>query len=131
MSTHGSFVWNELATTDPKAAATFYGKVVGWEVQEFPMPDGGTYYIFRDGEQNRGGLMALADMQGPGQGAGMPPCWMSYIGVDDVDQACARATEAGGAILMPPFDIPGVGRIATIRDPQGAAVCLMKEAMEA
>lgn len=124
MNEHGSFVWNELATTDPKAAAAFYGAVVGWEVQEFPMPDGGTYYVFRDGEANRGGLMALADMQG----TAMPPFWMGYIGVDDVDQACDRATAAGGTILMPPFDIPGVGRIATIRDPQGAMISLMKEA---
>ncbi len=121
MSTQGTFVWNELATSDVEGAARFYTQTIGWSVQEFPMPDGNVYRIFMDGEENRGGLMSLEQLPD-----GTPPHWMSYIGVDDVDGTCEKAKAAGGQVVNGPFDIPGVGRMAVIVDAQGAAISIMK-----
>lgn len=125
MSETKTFVWNELVTSDLPAARAFYEGVVGWTVQSMDMPDGKTYHLFMEGDAYRGGLMSLDDIPG----AGVPPHWMSYIGVDDVDATCAATERAGGKVLMQPFDVPGVGRMATLEDPQGAQFSVMKEAI--
>ena len=57
---------------------------------------------------------------------GARPTWLGYIDVDDVDAAVAAIEQAGGKVLMQPFDIPGVGRIAMVADPQGAPFYMMK-----
>ncbi|WP_416897273.1 MAG: VOC family protein [Minwuia sp.] len=122
MSGQGKFVWNELATSDLEGALSFYRDVVGWEVEAVDMAEGGTYHILRSGDEMRGGVMSTAEISGdPPQ-----PHWMSYIGVDDVDDTCAKAKAAGGQILNGPFDVPDVGRMAVIMDPQGAVVSVMK-----
>ena len=115
---HGTFMWNELATTDVEAAKKFYGDLLGWQFDEMDMGEAGKYTILKAGDKQAGGLMA---MEGP-QWEGIPPHWMSYIAVDDVD-ACAQ--KAGDNVKVPPFDIPGVGRMCVIVDPQGAAISLM------
>ncbi|WP_417520113.1 VOC family protein [Minwuia sp.] len=122
MSTQGTFVWNELATSDLEGAKKFYTEVIGWTVDAMPMADGGTYHIFKDGEEMRGGMMSTAEIPGDPP----PPHWMGYIGVDDVDATCEKAKAGGGQILNGPFDIPNVGRMAVIMDPQGAVVSVMK-----
>ena len=53
---------------------------------------------------------------------GTPPHWMSYLAVDDVDARVAKAKAAGGAVLHEPFDVPGVGRIAILRDGGNAVI---------
>jgi len=83
--------------------------------------DGGTYWILKAGDKMAGGLMAMPS----GAPQGTPPYWMSYIAVDDVDAAVGTAAGLGGTVMMAPFDIPNVGRMAVIRDPQGAVVSLM------
>lgn len=121
MSDQGVFVWNELATSDVEGAKRFYTEVIGWTVDTVPMGDGGHYHILKDGEQMRGGLMSTDEIPGD-----VPPHWMAYIGVDDVDATCGKVAAAGGQVLNGPFDVPGVGRMAVIMDPQGAAVSIMK-----
>ncbi len=121
MAAHGTFYWNELATTDVDGAKDFYSKVIGWDFDTMPMPDGGTYWILKAGDEMAGGLMAMP----AAAPAGTPPHWMSYIAVDNVDEAVAKAGDLGGAVLAEPFDIPDVGRMGVIRDPQGAVVSLM------
>lgn len=124
MSAHGTFMWNELMTTDTDKAAAFYGKVLGWTTKSMDMGPMGTYTIVQAGDTDAGGIM---HMQGP-QFDGVPPHWTAFIAVDDVDAAAGKVTEAGGEIQMPPFDVPGVGRICTITDPTGARISLMKPA---
>ena len=125
MSTQGTFGWNELATTDPDTAGKFFAAVIGWTVKTMPNPAGeGEYHLFLRGEANAGGMLK---MDGP-QWQGIPPHWLSYIMVDDVDATVAKVPDAGGRVLNGPFDIPGVGRMAVIADPTGAAVALMTDA---
>lgn len=117
-----TFVWYELMTTDAPAATAFYQQVVGWQAADAGMP-GMDYTLLSAGEGHIGGLMALP---AEALAAGARPGWVGYIAVDDVDDQAARLLQAGGAVLRPADDIPGVGRFATVADPQGAVFCLFK-----
>ena len=117
-----SFVWYELMTSDAAAAKAFYAKVVGWSMQDMPMP-GMTYTLLRIGDTQIGGLMALPK---DASDAGMKSWWVGYVGVDDADTAAANVKRLGGKILLPPTDIPNVGRFAMVADPQGASLNLFK-----
>jgi predicted enzyme related to lactoylglutathione lyase len=109
-------------TTDPAAAEKFYRNVVGWTSAPFedsPSP----YTIFkRKGDVSVAGLMKRpADMA-------MPPFWAMYIGVPDFDAAVAHIKRLGGGELSPVIDIPSVGRMQMMRDPQGAAFYILQPA---
>jgi predicted enzyme related to lactoylglutathione lyase len=117
-----SFVWYELMTTDVAAAKTFYGKVVGWNTQDMPMPDM-TYTILQMGTEGVGGMMPLPK---EAAASGLKPCWVSYIYADDVDEASSQLTCLGGTVHRAPSDIPGVGRFSVVSDPQGAMFQLFK-----
>ena len=54
----------------------------------------------------------------PPQEPGIPPHWNVYFNVDDADRAAARASELGGRQVVAPFDVPGIGRMAVLTDPQ-------------
>ena len=116
-----SFIWYELLTGDPDAAAAFYGKVVGWQVRDSGQP-GMDYRILTLAGADIAGLMKIPP---DAQVGGMRPHWYGYVSVADVDATVAQVTAAGGESCMPATDIPGVGRIAMVRDPQGAAVYVM------
>jgi predicted enzyme related to lactoylglutathione lyase len=123
--TAGGFIWYELMSPDPVASKAFYDAVLGWDIES--QPSGGQEIDYRmirrsDGG-NAGGVLRLsADMQANGG----RPSWLGYIHVEDVDSVAAETQAAGGRICMPPTDIPGVGRIAMLSDPQGAAFYVMK-----
>lgn len=118
---HGQFSWNELATTDPAGATKFYTQLFGWTSQEWPMPEF-TYTVVRLGgsETGQGGIMPI-----PPSAKGMPPAWISYVTVDSVDTTAKQAEKLGGKIMVPPRDIPEVGRFAVLQDPQGAAIAII------
>lgn len=120
----GGFIWYELMTTDPDAAARFYGAVIGWRIggEARPVPGGPDYrMILRGDGGHAGGVMAIdAEMKRHGA----HPFWLAYLQVADVD-ATVRAIEAdGGRALMPAMDLP-VGRIAMVTDPMGAPFYVM------
>ncbi|MES1256766.1 MAG: VOC family protein [Acidobacteriota bacterium] len=122
MTSH--FIWYELLTTDPDAAATFYGTVLGWAASGSGQA-GMDYRTFTKDGVAVGGHMALS----PGAVAsGMPPCWLGYVSVADVDKSVAAVLAAGGAVYMPAMDIPNVGRFALVADPQGASFYVMTAA---
>ncbi len=122
MQLDGQFVWHELWTTDTAAAAAFYRELVGWSYYDYTMEDGSVYKMPTVGEKQIGGLVTLpADTPAP-------PHWVGYVATADVDAAAARAVELGGKLLMPPADIPNVGRFAKIADPAGAVFFLFKTA---
>jgi uncharacterized protein len=114
----GVFVWDELGTTDPDAAQRFYESVFDWTTEDMG-PDHGGYRIFQRGETRLGGLMALQD-------DAMPALWQPYVAVENTDATAAKAKDLGGTALMEPMDVPGVGRIAVLRDPQGAVFGIIK-----
>jgi predicted enzyme related to lactoylglutathione lyase len=120
-SKHGQFSWNELVTTDPAAAAKFYTQLFGWTTQEWPAPDF-TYTVVRvaGADMGQGGMMPI-----PPHAQGMPPAWISYVTVDDVDSSAKQAEKLGGKIMVGPRDIPDVGRFAVLADPQGAAIAII------
>ena len=122
MWTHGSFFWNELMTHDVERAKAFYGATLGWTFEGMPMTDpdmpSGVYWIAKTGDRPVGGIFL---MQGPEFGD-IPDHWFAHISVDDVDARVSRVQAAGGAVLRAPFDVPGVGRIAVVKDATGAAV---------
>ncbi len=116
------FVWYELMTSDAAAAETFYRNVIGWQCADAGMP-GMKYTLLSVGESAIAGLM---DLPAEAAVAGARPGWLGYIAVDDVDTRLAQLLQAGGAVHHPAQDIPGVGRFATVADPQGAVFCLFK-----
>jgi predicted enzyme related to lactoylglutathione lyase len=119
-ATHGSFVWYDLLTPDPDAAAAYYAQVVGWTTQAFPSSD--VAYTMFVGAQG-----PVAGTTRP-EGAGARPQWIGNVFVDDVDRTAALATELGGRVLSPPKDYPTVGRLAVVVDPQGVPMNLFRPA---
>ncbi len=116
----GSWYWNELTTRDDKAALAFYEKVFGFTHDAMPMPQG-SYHILKQGDKMRGGLTKAMD-------ASTPSMWMQYVKVADCDASAAKATGLGARQVVPPTDIPNIGRFAMFIDPQGAALAVMKSA---
>ncbi|MAT92256.1 MAG: hypothetical protein CME59_06615 [Halioglobus sp.] len=129
---HGAFIWYELLTDDSDAALAFYSAILGWQVVSSGQADR-DYRILsaRDadtGEQHDiGGCLQLTQAMRQG---GARPLWLGYIAVDDVERSAARIVAAGGGIQMPATEIPEVGRIAMVTDPQGAPFYLMRGAVD-
>jgi len=118
----GDFIWYELMTTDPDGAKAFYDAVVGWDIETQPAGDMDYRMIRRSDGGNAGGVLRLTDdmLQ-----HGAKPIWLGYLNVADVDETVASIEKAGGKALMK-ADIPNVGRIAMVADPQGAPFYIMK-----
>jgi len=117
----GEFCWLELSTTDQDAAKKFYAALFGWNVNDFPMGPADVYTIFRvDGRDVAAGCTLRPDQRE----RGVPPHWMIYIAVENVDQAAAKASSLGGQVLAPAFDVMDAGRMAVVADPTGAVFCL-------
>ena len=108
--------WVDTEQPDPEAAAAFYGGLFEWEFDDRTAPGSPQRYLV--------GQIGGRDVAGIGsqpEGAPPTPAWNTYVGVDDADQAAAKTAEAGGSVLMEPFDVPGAGRMAVLADPSGAA----------
>ncbi|RMH12993.1 MAG: VOC family protein, partial [Gemmatimonadetes bacterium] len=123
----GRFVWYELMTTEPGAAEAFYAKVCGWGSAPYEVGDQ-PYTVWMNGEASLGGLMRLPD---EAVAAGAPPHWLGYVATDDVDATVEQAKGMGAGVLMGPMDVPEVGRLAVLRDPQGAVFAVYRPAGEA
>jgi hypothetical protein len=112
----GVFSWCELITSDVTAAKNFYGQLFGWTTEDMNMP-GMSYSVVSNAGQAIGGIMAT-----PPEAAGVPPMWGAYVTVEDIDATAALAEQLGARLLVPPRDIPEVGRFCVIQDPQGAVI---------
>ena len=123
MSGHGTFTWNELNTHDASKACEFYSSLLGWRFEEMPMPDG-VYRIAKLGDNTVAGLF---EMKGK-DFEGVPPHWLSYIEVDEIDKRARAAKQAGATMIREPFDVEGVGRIAILKDAVGALIAWMTPA---
>ncbi len=111
--------WVDTSQPDPEAAVTFYGGLFGWDFEDAMPPDSpGRYFMARLG----GGDVAAVGSQP--EGAPPMAVWNTYIWVESADDAVSKVLDAGGRVLMDPFDIMDAGRMAVCTDPEGAAFCV-------
>lgn len=103
----------DVTSPDVDAAARFYSDLFGWEAAKAPQPEAGGYTMF----SRNGKYVAAAS---PPQEEGIPPHWTVYLATDDVDGIAARSREAGGNVMMEPFDVFDSGRMTLAADPAGA-----------
>jgi len=116
----GLFHWHELNTTDDAAARIFYTELFGWqETAAHDMgPDFGVYWMFGLRGSTYGGMSRSASV------TGVPPHWLPYLKVADLDAAVERFKANGGQVINGPMEVPGGGRMAQCRDAQGATIGL-------
>ena len=115
----GKFVWFELLSEDPDAAATFYGSVFGWTFEDSGTAD---YRLIRNGGTAIGGLTSTDDLDAEFTESR----WLTTVSVEDVDAAVDRVESAGGEVLVEPVDVRQRGRLAAVRDPAGAELVLLR-----
>jgi len=111
--------WIDTSQPDPAAAASFYGDLFGWELEDvMPADAPGSYFMAR----LHGGDVAAVGAQPEG---GPPTAvWNTYIWVDSADSTAAKVRDAGGQVMMEPFDVMDAGRMAVFADPEGAVFCV-------
>jgi hypothetical protein len=114
----GVFVWDELGTSDVDGAQRFYEQVFGWTASDMG-PEYGGYRIFNRGQTGVAGFMTVPDES-------LPARWQPYVAVEEADRTSAKAVELGGSVVVEAMDVPEVGRIAVLQDPQGATFGIIK-----
>lgn len=115
----GHFCWNELASKDPKASVAFYTAIGGFTENKMEMQGMGTYHLLESDGQGRAGIMAQSM---PGQ----PHAWLPYVQVASADQTAEKAKRLGATVVVPPTQIPNVGRFAIFVDAQGAGTGILQ-----
>jgi uncharacterized protein len=120
-------IWYELMSADPAAAKTFYDSVADWTIEAQPSGEMDYRMIDTRGGGLVGGVMRLTPEM---QTGGAQPGWLFYLGVDDVDATVERVTAEGGGVLMPPWTIEGIGRMALVHDPSGVPFYVMRGASD-
>ncbi|MFZ1699650.1 MAG: VOC family protein [Pyrinomonadaceae bacterium] len=117
----GEICWRELRTNDLPAAMEFYTKMFGWELPQTKISPIDYKEIVQGGTAC-GGMMAM----GGDDWGNAPSHWANYIAVANADESAAKITENGGSVRVPPFDAPGVGRMAMVADPSGADFAIIQ-----
>jgi len=122
---HGRIWWSELNTWDATAAMAYYNKVMGWEFAS--SPTAGTdserpYYIAMKDGKPVAGVFTMVEPEFKG----LPDHWFLYIAVADLQSAIDSGQEEGGTLIRPPFEIPGFGKLAIVRDSTGAAFAMIE-----
>lgn len=112
----GRFVWFDLTTTNVEEALAFYADALSWGVTPWDQDD--SYTMLSVGGNPAAGVKALSDEL---KAMNVPPNWIASVRVEDVDASMKKAMELGGTTLKAAWDIPQVGRVAVLADPQGAA----------
>ncbi len=119
---HGTLCWADLSTPDAKRASDFYSGLFGWQIIADPKDSSGYLHI-KNGEHFIGGIPPAAHRQ-----PGVPPHWLAYFLVDDVDASASKAKQMGAKLYLAPMTMEGVGRMSVIADPQGAVFAIFKSA---
>ena len=120
MSNPSSFLnnrpaWVDIASQDPAATRDFYSKLFGWDIQVDPDPQYGGYGMAVDAGVGVAGI-------GPKMDPNTPTAWLLYIGSDDIEGLAQRVTAGGGKVVMAPFQVGAVGKMAVFQDPTGAFI---------
>ncbi len=115
----GTVVWNELLTTDAKAAFAFYSEMFGWKKERETQTPDGPYLVCRTGDEASTAIVARP---------GVPPHWVFYFSVERIDPALERVKAKGGETLEHPVQVPTGDWIARVQDGQGGIFALMSPA---
>lgn len=127
MNTQGDFIWYELMTLDAGKAAAFYKTVIGWQIADSGQPNK-DYRICSAHDENDGAdhpVAGIFQLEGECAQTAIPG-WYGYLAVDNVDAKVASIVAAGGEVYMPATDLPDVGRMAMVTDPQGMPFYIMR-----
>jgi predicted enzyme related to lactoylglutathione lyase len=107
--------WIDTSQPDPEAAAEFYGALFGWELEDVMPPDApGQYFMARIRGKDVAGVGSIPE------GAPQMAIWNTYVWVDSADETASKVRDAGGSVMMEPFDVMDAGRMAVFTDPEGA-----------
>jgi uncharacterized protein len=117
--TVGHFVWNELSSKDAEASVKFYSQIGGFTPSKMEMGEMGTYHILSSDGQSRAGIMKSPMPEAP-------HTWLPYVQVASADQTADKAKRLGATIVVPPTDIPNVGRFAILVDSQGGGTGILQ-----
>lgn len=117
----GDFCWHELMTPNVEQAKKFYSHLFGWKAEDQDM-GGFIYTIFKQGEKGVAGML-----QTPPDKKDVPPHWMNYVCVDDIDATIEKAKALGATIVEDKTKAGDYGYLAIIRDPTGAYFAIWKE----
>lgn len=120
----GSIGWMDLTVENADTVRDFYSQVVGWKFTGLDM-GGYNDYCMAEPETDK---MISGICHGRGGNAGLPPVWLIYINVENLDQSLARCAELGGEAITPIKSYGGQGRYCIIRDPAGAFAALFEPA---
>ena len=114
------FVHIELQTKDIPKAKEFYSRLFDWKLDDIPMPDGDMLYtMINVGEGTGGGMFANMDPQ-------VPPHWLAYVGVDDIEASTQKARDLGASVLQDVMKVGDYGWLSVIKDPTGAVIAMWK-----
>ncbi len=117
----GTFCWVELGTTDGEAAKKFYTELFGWDFTDNPIGPSMVYTMLKLDGKDVGALYKMPDEM---TSQGIPPNWLSYVSVANVDETSQKAKAAGATLMKEAFDVMTVGRMAVVQDPTGAVFAL-------
>ena len=118
----GALCWTELSTRDTKKAESFYTQLFGWTPKHSAPGSPMQYTEFSVNGRPSIGMMPMPEMI-PAQ---VPPFWLPYFQVSDVDATASKAKGLGAQIFVAPQDIMDAGRFAVLADPQGASFAIFK-----
>ena len=117
------FVHIELQTKDLTKAKEFYSRLFDWSLEDLPAPGGDMpYTLINVGEGTGGGMFANPDPN-------VPPHWLAYVGVEDIEASTLRARELGATVLQGVMQVGDYGWLSVIRDPTGAVIAMWKPQM--
>ena len=121
MTDQSPFIWHELVTPDQKKSGTFFSQLFGWTRKEVDAGKFGIYTLFQKDGQDVAGMMNPTPETPVNESF-----WHSYIAVENVDDCAKRAPSLGGRVVVPPHEVPDVGRVCIVADPTGAIAHLMQ-----
>ena len=119
---NGEACWRELATHDLPASLNFYSKLFGWKLEQSKLSPMEYKEIHID-DKAVGGMMAIDENWGPEP---PPSHWTTYIAVTNADETIEKIKANGGNVVVPAFDIPGLGRMSKVSDPSGAMFAVIQ-----
>ena len=117
----GSIGWRDLTVENAPALRDFYTAVVGWSVEEASMDDYSDY-VMKDANGKAVGGVCHAR----GTNADLPPQWLVYVVVENLEKSLDETMKRGGDVVAPPRGLMG-GKMAVVKDPAGAVIALWEE----